>query len=80
MISSHMEVSIRLNICGCFTPLNHLKQQSQREWFVSSSPIENVENFELSFPSHFQNTKADGTGLRITKLQACTTAEGGTQT
>ena len=43
---------------------------------LTETPIERVEKSELGFPG-FRNTKAGGTGLRITRLQACTTAEGG---
>ena len=58
--------------------MNYLKQLSQCEWFVSraETPIESVE--KLNLVSQFRNTKAGEAGLVITRSQACTTAEGGT--
>ena len=74
MIPSPGKVSIRMNII--FTHMNHLKQLSSTNDLsaVLKPHIESVEKFELGFPV----AKADGTGLRITRSQACTTAESGT--
>ena len=78
MISNLGEVLVWMNIWEFFTPLNHLKQLSQCEYFVSrtETPIDSVEN--LNLVSQFRNTKAGEAGLVITRSQACTTAESGT--
>ena len=77
MVPSPGEVPIRMNII--FTHMNHLKQLSQYEWFVSrtETPTSKVSK-NLNYVSQFRNAKAGGAGLRITISQACTIAEGGT--
>ena len=52
--------------------MHHLKQLSQYEWFVSrtETPYRKCQ---------FHNAKAGGTGLRITRSQAYTSAENGTK-
>ena len=51
MIPSSGEVSIRMNII--FTPMNHLKQLSQYEWFVSrtETPFRKCRKIWTRFPS-----------------------------
>ena len=58
--------------------MKHFKQLSQCKWFVSrtETPIESVENFEPGFS--VPKYQGGGAGLRITRPQSCTTAEGGT--
>ena len=75
MISSLGEVLVWMHIWEFFTPMNHFKHLSQFEQFVSrnENPIESIEKLELGFP--VPNAKAGGADLRITRSQACTTAD-----